>query len=123
MKKRKVLTLLLTASVALASCGKAPVEETTEVTTEETTTTVAETTAATPTPRSTATPTPFPTATPTPIPRDGTARFADPFNDESEKDFLSLNEMSDDTLQGFTDLFFSGKMLLVQPPETAMFTS
>ena len=51
MKKRKVLTLLLTASVALASCGKAPVEETTEVTTEETTTTVAETTAATPTPR------------------------------------------------------------------------
>ena len=107
MKKRKVLTLLLTASVALASCGKAPVEETTEVTTEETTTTVAETTAATPTPRPTATPTPLPTATPTPIPRDGTARFADPFDDESEKDFLSLNEMSDDTLQGFTDLFFT----------------
>lgn len=77
MKKRKALTLLLTASVALASCGKAPVEETTERNTEETTTTTAveetttETTAAptaTPTPRPTATPTPVPSPTPVPEP-------------------------------------------------------
>lgn len=72
MNKRKILTLILAASMLLASCGKAP-EETTEETSEETTITVEETTASTatptPTPRPTATPSPRPTSTPTPTPR------------------------------------------------------
>ena len=72
MKKRTITALMLIGALALSSCSKAPVEETTEETTiTEETTTVSETTAAatpTPTPRPTLTPTPRPTATPTPTP-------------------------------------------------------
>ena len=67
MKKTKILAILMAATM-LASCGKAPVEETTEETTTEETTTAEETTSATPTPMPTLTPTPRPTATPTPTP-------------------------------------------------------
>ena len=85
MKATKILAILM-ATAMLTSCGKAPVEETTEETTitEETTTTAEETTAAatpTPTPRPTLTPTPRPTATPTPTP----APTGDPITSDDDQ--------------------------------------
>jgi hypothetical protein len=81
MKKRTVISLVLTGAIVLAACGKAPekdsdkkTHETTEAAVEETTEETTSETSVRPTARPTATPTPTPrptvapTATPTPKP-------------------------------------------------------
>lgn len=87
------------AATILASCGKAPVEETAEeTTTTEETTTVSETTvAATPTPRPTLTPTPRPTATPTEssAPAETTVREEEVFEQAEYFDGLITTEHYD----------------------------
>ena len=87
MKKTKILAILM-ATAMLASCGKAPVEETTEETTitEETTTTVQETTT-----ESTA----APTATPTPRPTETSAAEPEPSETsaaESDQTYITAGD-------------------------------
>ncbi len=87
MKKTKILAILM-ATAMLTSCGKAPVEETTEETTitEETTTTVQETTT-----ESTA----APTATPTPRPTETSAAEPEPSETsaaESDQTYITAGD-------------------------------
>ena len=105
--KNKAIAIILLSSFLFASCSKqveetTTAEETTTTTTEETT---EETTTAAPAP--TATPTPMPS--PTPIPeRDGTVRFANPFNsDGTFEESMFEGDLDEDRLTGFTDLFFT----------------
>lgn len=107
--KRKAIAIILLSSFLFASCSKqveeTTAEETTTTTTEETT---EETTTATPTPAPpTATPTPMPSPTPVPE-RDGTFRFANPFNNPGVMSYEELDtNLDEDRLSWFTDLFFT----------------
>ena len=83
MKKTKILAILMAATM-LASCGKAPVEETTEETGKERETTTTTTTEETTTTEATPTPTPEPTTAATTEPT--SAEIAgDRYNDDEDQ--------------------------------------